>query len=442
MNLSTILLPLVVGTFSIGAADWSQWRGPSYNGSSPEKNLPSQWSKTDNIAWSVDLPGPSAATPIISGDNVFISSAESRTKTLRAICIDRKTGAMRWDREAGIGYGRDNKSTFASPSPVTDGKRAIFFYGNGDMAAFDLKGEKRWSRNLQMDYGDFAFQWTFSATPLLWEGKLYQEVLQRDVPMGGRARTDGPIESFLLAMDPASGKTLWRHVRPSDAVAESREAYSTPLPFEFKGRKEIVIAGGDCLTGHDPATGKELWRWATWNPQKIGHWRLVPSPVAGVGVILACAPKGDPIYAIKAGGSGVLDDSWIAWKSERGAVSSDVPTPAFYDGDFFVLNESRRALSRVEPQTGKIKWTVATPGRVKFEASPTAVDGKIYCMNFAAEVVVFDATNGQVISTIGMGEPGDDNTRSSISVAQSQLFIRTNGKLYCVGKKAATTAKN
>ena len=116
-------------------------------------------------------------------------------------------------------------------------------------------------------------------------------------------------------------------------------------------------------------------------------------------------------------------------------LSADVPTPAFYDGDFFVLSDVRKSLSRVEPRSGKPKWTVATPGHVKYEASPLAADGKIYLINFNADVVILNAANGKLLRVIPMEETtGQDPVRASISAAQGQLFIRTTRKLYCVGK--------
>lgn len=430
------LLLLAILTLPACAENWGQWRGPSFNGATSEKNTPAEWSKTENIAWTLDMPGPSAATPVVWADRVYISSTDSAAKSLLAMSVDRRSGKVVWQHKITDGFQRDDRSNFASPSPATDGTRAIFFYGTGDLAAFDPMGQKLWSRNLQKDYGDFAFLWTFSTSPLLYNGKLYMQVLQRDTAVSGRGRKDGPNESYLLALNPADGKELWRVVRPSQAVAESLEAFSSPIPLEHGGRKEILIAGGDCLTGHDHETGKELWRWGTWNPTKIGHWRLVPSPVAGDGIILACAPKGDPIYAVKAGATGTLQQDDIAWKSERQSkVSSDVPTPLFYDGDFFVLSDNRKALSRIEPKTGKVKWSTDTPGRKKYEASPSAADGKVYIMNFAGDVSVVDAANGEVLRAIPMGDEGDDMTRASIAIAQGQLFIRTNKRLYCVGKK-------
>jgi outer membrane protein assembly factor BamB len=239
-------------------------------------------------------------------------------------------------------------------------------------------------------------------------------------------------ESYILAVNPDTGKTLWRHIRPSKAVAESREAFSTPIPETINGRQQLLVAGGDALSGHSLETGEELWRWGTWNPRRIGHWRLVPSPVAAGNIVLACAPKNDPIYAIRIKG----DDTDVAWVSrDVREVSSDVPTPAYYDSDFFVLSDLRTHLSRVEPQTGKVKWSIETPGKRKYEASPLAADGKIYIIDHSGEVAIVDAANGNILKQIPMDEPrGLKVVRASIAAAHGNLFIRTTGKLYCVGK--------
>lgn len=421
------------GWSAAAAADWPQWRGPSFNGSTDERNLPVTWSKTEGVRWSLDLPGPSASTPAVIGDTVFLSTSHQADKTMHAFAVDRKTGKVRWQRKIADGFNRDNRSNFSSPSPVADAQRVFFFYGNGPLVAFDHAGKELWSRNIAKEYGEFAFQWTFSATPLLYGGKLYVQVLQRDVAVQGRGKPTGN-ESFLLALDPATGKELWRQLRPNDAVAESKESYATPLPITHQGRTEIVIAGGDCLTGHDPVTGKELWRWSTWNPNKIGHWRLVPSAAFGAGIILGSAPKGDPIYAVRAGGNGVLTEAAIAWQSDKRTVTTDVPTPLFYQGDFFVLSDVKKNLSRVDPATGQPKWTVNLPGMKKYEASPTGADGKVYLMNFAGDVVVLDAQTGKILGQAAMGETGDDFTRSTIVAAHGNLFIRTNAKLFCIGQ--------
>ena len=273
------------------AGNWPQFRGPSFNGSTPEKGLPTQWSPTENIAWSATLPGPSAATPAVWKDHVFVSSTDTKSNTLKALCFDRASGKLLWQRDFATGINRDSRSDFASPSPATDGKLVVFFYGNGEMAAFDFSGHQLWRRQIEKDYGEFAFFWTFSSSPLLFDGKLYLQVLQRDVPIEGRGLKDRKNRSYILAMKPETGETLWRSFRPSQAVAESREAFTSPVPFVHNGRRELLVVGGDDLSGHDLETGKELWRWGTWNPTRIRHWRLVPSPVANQDVILGLRPQ-------------------------------------------------------------------------------------------------------------------------------------------------------
>lgn len=421
------------------AQEWGNWRGPNYDGSAKATNLPVKFSPTEGVKWAAELPGPSAGTPVVWKDWVFTTAADMKAQELVALCFDRRTGAQLWKRAAGTGYRPDGqgnnvqideRGNYASPSPVTDGKRVFFFFGNGDLSAFDMKGAPLWKRNLQKEDGDFCFNWTFSSSPLLYGGKLYLQVLQRNQSVSNRGKNGSA--SYLLALNPATGKELWRSERPTDARMESREAYSTPVPYEHDGKKQILIAGGDYLTGHDPENGKELWRWGTWNPNHNEvWWRLVPSPVAGAGVVLACAPKRAPVYAAKLGESGKPP---LAWQSaEKSDTTSDVPTPLFYEGKFFVLSDVKKALTCVDPATGNPIWTTKIPGIPMCWASPTGADGKIYTMNLRGEVFVFSAQNGAILAQNAMaGE--ESEIRSTIAVAHNNLFIRTNSRLYCIGK--------
>ena len=441
MNCRRIIISLLIVTLailfapSLRAENWPHWRGPQMNGSSGETGLPVQFSKTNNVKWSVDLPGPAAATPVVWGNHLFVNSVDLKTKTLVAIALDRRSGKTLWQQQVAEGIRKDDRSNFASPSPVTDGKLVFFYYGNGDLVAFDFDGKKVWSRNIQKDYGPLAFQWTYSTSPTLYEGKLIIQVLQRNVPVGGRGFTDRPNDSYLLALDPTTGQELWKHIRPSEARQESLEAFTTPIPFTHDGRSEILVAGGDCISGHDPASGKELWRWGTWNPDRVTHWRLVPSPVSGGGVVLACGPKGAAVYAVKAGAKGTLQDSGFAWKSQDRDVTTDVSTPLFYKGRFYILDGDKRNMACVEPATGKILWQGNLGNPVTIQASPTAADDKIYVMNFRGDVFVLQTGDQfKVLHTAAFGDEGDNLLRSSIAISQGNLFIRTGGKLYCIGK--------
>ena len=427
------------------AQEWNNWRGPNYNGSSDTKeSLPTKFDSNTNIKWKYDLPGPSAGTPIINDQFVFISSIKvsdekSGKGELLALCLNRDSGKLIWENNAGSGYRPgnndgfdyqlDSRSNYASPSPVTDGTRVIYFFGNGDLVSYLMNGSEEWRRNIQKDYGDFCFQWTFSSSPTLHKGKLFLPVLQRDEQTHGRGKEGA--KSFLLCMDSSNGKTIWKHNRPSKAKKESLESFGTIIPHG----NELLVAGGDVLTGHDFSTGKELWRWGTWNPNhKEQWWRLVPSPVVGGGVVLVCAPKRAPVFAVKLGLKGNHSgSSGMVWETkDNPTLTSDVPTPLFYKGKFFILSDLKKNLSRVNPQTGKIEWSLELPGKYKWRSSPSAGDGKIYTMNHNGDVLVISAMNGKILHLAEMGGSYDDNTRSSIAIAGSELFIRTNEILYCV----------
>ena len=452
MNFRTLCLPLLFTSSLVlnsHGGNWPNWRGPNFNGTGAEdeKDLPVKFSPTEGVAWTADLPGPAASTPVVWGDSVFVTAAVESEKKLYAFCLDGKTGTVRWKHAVGEGYRLDDKSNLASPSPVTDGERVIFFFATGDLVAFDFSGKEIWKTNVQKDHGRFAIQWTYASSLMLADQRLYVQVLQRNesFEFAGvqKGEKDNPNDSYILALDPKTGKQIWKIIRPSDAVAESREAFTTPIPFTHAGRAELLITGGDAITGHDPATGTELWRWSTWNPQKIGHWRLVTSPVGGDGIVLACAPKREPIYAFKAGGKGVLGESDIAWISnddERKEVSSDVCTPAFYKGRFFIVNGDRQSIACVEPATGKVLWDQRIePPDVrlqKIESSPTVADGKLYVMDHRGTVIVVAAADTfELLGINQMGSDQEQEVRSTIALANGHLLIRSNGKLYCVGKK-------
>ena len=414
------------------AENWGNWRGPNHDGSTSETKLPVKFSKTENVTWAIDLPGVSAATPVVWGDRVFVSVATPDHKMM-AIAYDRKTGKELWRDVVATAPPTDNRANKAGPSPATDGQHVIFFYGSGDLAGYTVEGKQVWRRQLCEEYGDFSFMWTFSSSPIIHKGAAYLPILQNTKPYRKGQFKPGS-ESFLLAFDPATGKNIWKVARPSAAVAESLEAFTTIVPYTHEGSEQLLVTGGDCITGHDPKTGAEIWRWATWNPTKIGHWRLVPSPVAGAGIALASAPKGDPVYAIKLGGKGDISETGLAWKSAGGNVSSDVSTPLFYQGRFFVLNSDRRALVCIEPADGKVVWEIGKlPGRNKYEASPTGADGKIYTISHKGETDVIDAKTGQVLHSTDLSVQGTSDNRPSIVVSQGSLFIKVHNKLYCFG---------
>lgn len=428
----TLVATIVAGIVSTAstsyAGDWSNWRGPMENGFTNEKDLPAKLKEH----WKVKLPGSGAATPIIHGDHVFISTTDEEKRELLAMCLSSKDGEVKWKKVVAKGFSQDNRSNYASNSPITDGERVIFFYGTGDLVAYDLGGNQLWKRNIQKDHGDFSFLWTFSTSPAIYNGKLYMQVLQRNSPVRGKGQSGA--QSYILAINPTSGKDIWKHIRPSNANAESLEAFSTPIFHKVDGKTQMLVVGGDVITGHDPENGAEIWRWGTWNPRRIGHWRLVPSAVAGNGVALASAPKGEPIFAVKLGKSGNLGDDGIAWDTDKvRELTSDVPTPAFAYDDFFILSDVRNYISRVDSKNGEIKWKKELPRSKKWRASPTVADEKIYIMNHGGMMIVLDAKSGKELNRQEFADGNQDGIRSGISVSNGKFYIRTNSHLICAG---------
>jgi outer membrane protein assembly factor BamB len=427
---SFAVLPLLVSATG-RAENWPQWRGPFFNGSTTETNLPLEWSSTENVAWAVPLPGYSGATPVVWEASLFVSTPDEQ-KNLLLLCLDRKTGQVRWQKVVAQGNRDVGRNNATSPSPVTDGSHVFILFGTGDLAAYDFAGQELWRRNLAEEYGRFANMFFYGSSPMLYQGKLYVQVIQSNPRPGGyrHAQGDRPErESFLLCLDPRSGTNLWRHVRPTDARGESQEAYTTPMPCPGKEGPEILMVGANYVTAHSTDTGAELWRCAGLNTRGELSWRTVPSAVLAEGLIIVCGPKGDPVVAIRDGGKGLVTATHTAWKLTE--HTSDCVTPLFYQQKLFVLDGDHQVMSCLEPQTGAMKWQGNLGVKEIFRASPTGADGKIYCLSESGTVVVLAA--GDEFKVLATNRMGEAPVRSSIAAAWGELFIRTAKHLYCIG---------
>jgi outer membrane protein assembly factor BamB len=306
-------------------------------------------------------------------------------------------------------------------------------FATGDLAAFDFSGKELWHRNLAKEYGRFAIQWIYGSSPLLYGGKLFVQVL-RSKPRGDNSGlasgNQADLGAFLLCIDPATGADVWRQARPTDALGESQEAYSSPIPCAGPGGPEILIVGGNYVTAHAAANGDELWRCGGLNVRNERSWRIVPSPVVANGVVVVCGPKRDPVLGVKDGGKGLVTETNIAWQFRE--FPSDCVTPLAYQDKLFVLDGDRQMLTCLDPKTGEKAWQGSLGVREIFRASPTGADGRIYCVSENGTAVVLDAGAAfKILATIPMGE---GPVRASIAAAQGQLFLRTAKNLYCVGK--------
>jgi outer membrane protein assembly factor BamB len=380
------------------------------------------------VAWAAVLPGRSAATPIVWGDHVFVVSPDLN-KQVVLFCLDRSTGDVRWQQVLGSGERTVGKNNLASCSPVTDGKRVYAMAATGDLAAFDFGGKELWRRRLAEEFGAFAVQFLYGASPLLWEGRLYLGLLQHNPAVYPHAQDGKPErQSWLVCLDPETGQTTWRQERKSAAPDEAMEAYTTPIPGSIGGRNQIILVGADCVTGHRPESGAEIWRFSGLNVKKNPGGRIVPSPVVTQDRIFACGPKREVLVALRADDVGSTEEPLVAWRCQE--YVPDVCTPLAYQGKLFVLDGDRQMLTCFQPVTGEKLWQGKLGVREIFYSSPTGADGKIYCLSEEGTVVVLSAGKEfEVLNTMRMGEGANG---SSIAAAGGALFVRTASHLYCI----------
>jgi outer membrane protein assembly factor BamB len=408
----SLLVPAVAS-----AGNWPQWRGPFLNGTSDERNLPLKWSAEENVAWKLALPDRSGSTPIVWNNHVFLNVAEGDDLFLWA--VDKQKGAVLWKQRLGGGNTRMRKHNMSSPSPVTDGKHVWIMTGTGVLKAFDFAGKELWSRDIQKEYGQFGLNWGYASSPLLHEDSLYVQVLHG-------MKTDDP--SYVMRINKATGKTVWKVDRPTDAIQESPDSYSTPALLRHGKSVEIVVTGGDVVTGHDLATGKELWRGKGLNPENAPFYRIVASPIVHDGIIYA-PTRIKPLLAFRAGGRGDVTTSHLLWSTPNGP---DVPTPVT-DGKYFYIVNDKGIVYCHDAKTGKEVYGQQRLKPGTYSASPVLADGKIYVTNEDGLTSVFKAGPAfEILAENALGE----YSLSSPAISDGQIFIRTANALYAIGKRA------
>ena len=304
---------------------------------------------------------------------------------------------------------------------MTDGRYVWAVTGTGAVTAFDMQGRKIWSRNLQEEYGKFGLNWGYASSPLLYDGKLIIQVLHGN-------NTDDP--SYLVAFKGATGDVLWRRERPTDALRESPDAYTTPALLIRNGKPQVVVSGGDYVTGHDPETGKELWRTSGLNPRRDPNYRIVGSPVVADGMVYAPSRR-RPLLALRFAAGGQAGSPEIAWRWQDDG-GPDVPTPVC-DGKYFYMVEDRGLVTCLDAKSGEVVWGPKRTASGTVSASPLLADGKLYITNENAVTTVLAA--GPKYKLLATNELDGSYTLSSPIAAGRQLFLRTGEYLYCIARE-------
>lgn len=413
---SAVLFLFLVATNVSDAEDWPGFRGPTRQGVSAETDLPLRFSADENIRWKTPIPGEGWSSPIVSGDHVFVTSATDDGASCRVIALDRTSGRVLWNREVFRQklLRKENRNSYATPTPVTDGKHVFAVFGDGSIAAVDFDGDPVWINR------DFPFygQHGLGASPILYKDLL---IMPRD------GSSDGPDEklgwqtpwdrSFLLALDKKTGKTRWKTSR-----GLSRIAHVTPNVWvDGSGAPQVISGAGDVVQGFDAKTGELLW-----TSKNIGEG-VVPSIVLGDGLAFAASGWGgrESLKAFRLGARGDLGEENLVWEQKKGMPR--IPSVLYVDSRIYFVNENGIALS-LDAKTGE----VLTQKRMKghYSASPVAADGRLYFTSDEGVTTVTTASPElEILAENALGE----RVQASMAVSGGNFFLRTEEHIFCIG---------
>ncbi len=400
-----VLTSLVFTQSHVTAADnWPRWRGAEGQGHSGETNLPTAWDDS-NVVWRSKLPGSGQSSPVIWGNKIFLTGSLQNGGERLVFCIDRQTGKILWQQTAWTGEPEPSHkmNNWASSTCATDGKHVIAFFGKGGIHCYDVEGKHVWSRDL----GPFKGPWGTAASPILVGNKVIQNC-------------DADDTSYLLALDKATGKELWR--TPRKVV----RGWSTPILIKTDKREELVMNGHYGTAAYDPETGKELW----FNEGSTG--RGSPTVVTAGDLIIAVNGRPGSMYAVRPGGSGTVNASHEVWRVERKG-GRDLPSPIVVDDFLFVVNLDPGIGTMYRASTGEELWKARMGGR--FSSSPIAAGGLIYFVSEDGEAIVIKPDVKPVIVSRNAVNCSDEEIfRASLVPHDSQLLLRSDTVLYCIGK--------
>jgi outer membrane protein assembly factor BamB len=428
---------IVVCACACHAADWPMFRGAAASGVADGMKLPESWDgqKRANIRWVIPVPGLAHSSPVIAGDRIFLTTAVSSRANatfkpglygegtasddmsvhrFQVLCVDRRSGKLLWTRTAYEGVPKEKrhiKSTYASSSPVTDGRVVVALFGSQGLYAFDIAGKQLWSADLgRIDAGAYDspdYEWGTASSPIIWNGSVFVQVDQQK-------------NSFLAAYDLRTGRQLWKTER------QELPSWATPNVYAGGSRAEIVTNAPNRIRGYDPRTGRELWTLG--GSSKI----TAPTPIFSKDLIFVASGRRPeaPIFAIRPGANGdiTMSDS-VAWrKLQRGSY---MPTPILYGGLLYVLGNAG-IFDCYDPATGAEIYRERLPHQGSgFSASPVASDGLIYLSSEDGEVFVVRA--GKKFELLGrnpMGEP----LMATPALAGGTMYIRGERHLFAVGR--------
>ena len=419
--LSAVILLLL--SSQSNADNWGHWRGPTGNGVAANATPPTEWSSTKNVKWKVEIPGRGSSSPVIWGDQVFVTTAVSSGNQaaqnpgrggaarlqFKLFCFDRSNGELLWQQtaiEATPHQGTHATNGYASASPCTDGQHVYAHFGSRGLYCYTMDGKLVWKRD---DFGQMNTRNSFGegSSPTLVDNMII-------VPWDH----EGP--SFVYALDKSTGETIWKTER------DEPTCWATPLVVEHKGKKQIIMNGQTCARAYDLESGKELWRCAGQTD------RPAASPVAGDGqVFVGSGFRGYFLGAFRLDGQGdIKGTDKVLWTIDHD--TPDIASPLLSSGRLYFYRGKSGILTCVDAATGKPHYAASRiPGVDSTYASPIAAGGHVYLTDRSGTTVVIeDADDLKIIATNSLGE-GVDATPAPVD---NQLFIRGEKHLFCIAE--------
>lgn len=396
---------------TLSAHDWPEFRGPTGQGHSPAKNVPTRWSATENVVWKTPIPGSGWSSPSLVNNRIYLTTAESAEGssglTLRVLCLNARDGKLIWNTEVfhpADGSSVHKKNGFASPTPLIREGRLYAHFGHLGTACLDLSGKILWKQE-SIKYPSVHGN---GGSPILAGDRLIFSC-------------DGFANPMVVALSRDTGEVLWKTPRQNEPVPK-KFAFSTPLLITNAGRAELISPGAGGTYAYDPTSGRDLWHVKTGN-----GFSVVPRPVFAHGLLFVNTDYDFPkLFAIRPGGEGDVTATHLAWQIGRGAPST--PSTLVVGDELYFVSDAGIATC-VDAKTGQVHWNERLGGG--FSASPVFADGRLYFQN--EEGIGYVLKAGKTYETIAKNELGE-RTLASYAVDDGALYIRGAQHLYRIGK--------
>lgn len=391
--------------------NWPAWGGPTGTSHTSETNLPLKWTN-ENVLWKIELKGSGQSTPVIWGNQIFLTTALDKGKQRVVFSIDRRTGKLLWEQVAWTGEPEESHAMngWASATCATNGKVVVAFFGRGGLHAYSLDGKPLWSRDL----GRFDGPWGTAASPIFHGDTVIQNCDSESK------------EASLLAVNWKTGETVWNTPR------SNMRGWSTPVVIRTPEREELILNSHSGVRSYEPNTGRELW-WC-----KGFNGRGEPVPAYGHGLIYVVNGLAGDIYAVRPGGEGDVTETHRAWHTPRKA-GRDLPSPVVIDKYLLAMGMAG-VLVCYDCESGKELWKERVGE--KYSASPLVAEGRAYFQNDAGEtVVIVPGEKMNIVAKSKLESEADELFRSALVPSQGQIFNRSTRHLFCIGDAPKGDAK-